>query len=282
VIPDLLLAALTFYREPARFPHLRDPDAPLPVGLTDLLAATTSLLSDPQIGATAAVLNAQEDECRDSVRFFLKQVMLEAEGDYYRILGIAPDAPRDLIKRHYHYLIRIFHPDKAVGGDSWGGFYALRINEAYNTLGNSAKRKTYDAALASTNALRPDAVHQPASPGYASPRPPGHTAYIVHAGGFSHRTKKVAVLLLLLLLLLFFAQRLYRQNQNPNLRVDTANAISTRVAHVGINPSRQDLVAQGGAVRFNDKSPVEQSLDTRIEMPEPAPAPAPEPERVER
>ena len=234
MIPDLLLAALTFYREPARFPHLRDPGAPLPVGLTDLLAATTSLLSDSQIGATAAALNAQEDECRDSVRFFLKQVMLEAEGDYYRILGVAPDARCDLIKRHYQYLIRIFHPDKAVEGDSWGGLYAPRINEAYNTLGNSAKRKTYDAALASANALRPNAAHQPASTGFASPRPPGGAAYFVDAGGFSPRAKKVAVLLLLLLLLLllFFAQRLYRQNQNPNLRVDTANAISARVAHV--------------------------------------------------
>ena len=133
MIPDLLVAALAFYREPARFPQLRDFGAPLPGGLTDLLAATTSILSDEQITATAAALNATEGECSDSVSFFLKQVMLDADGDYYRILGVASDAPPELIKRHYQYLIRIFHPDKGIAGDSWDDVYAPRINEAYNT-----------------------------------------------------------------------------------------------------------------------------------------------------
>ena len=67
MIPDLLVAALAFYREPARFPQLRDAGAPLPAGLTDLLAATTSLLSDEQITATADGLNATDDECRLSL-----------------------------------------------------------------------------------------------------------------------------------------------------------------------------------------------------------------------
>ena len=163
MIPELLVAALAFYREPARFPQLRDVAAPLPAGLTDLLAATTSLLSDEQITATAAALNATEGECRDSVSFFLKQVMLDAAGDYYRILGVTPDASAELIKRHYQYLIRIFHPDKGVASDSWDDVYAPRINEAYNTLRNGAKRNAYDAALVTADGPRSDAVRQPAT-----------------------------------------------------------------------------------------------------------------------
>ncbi|MDC0362909.1 J domain-containing protein, partial [Halioglobus sp.] len=269
MIPDLLVAALAFYREPARFPQLRDVAAPLPAGLTDLLAATTSLLSDEQITATAAALNATEGECRDSVSFFLKQVMLDADGDYYRILGVAPDAPAELIKRHYQYLIRIFHPDKGLASDSWDDVYAPRINEAYNTLRNEAKRNAYDAALTATDRPRADAARQPATTGPAPAAPRGRAAYATSTAGFSARAKQATVLGLVLVLV-FLAQLLYRQNQKPNLRVATADTGSESIAEADITMPRQDLSGQHGAVRFNDQPLVAVAVSARTAQAAPA------------
>ncbi len=147
MIPELLYLALDFYREPRRFTALRDPHAPLPPGIGELLAAPANCLGEDRIGATAARLNASVAECRDCVPFFIKQVLLETEGDYYRVLGLSRDAGQEQVKTHYFYLMRLFHPDRDVHNEGWDTLYAPRINEAYNTLRNPEKRGAYDQSL---------------------------------------------------------------------------------------------------------------------------------------
>jgi len=64
--------------------------------------------------------------------------------NYYRILHVQPDAPVELIKASYRTLMHKMkhHPD--LGGDHET---AVIINEAYDTLIDSKKRKAYDASL---------------------------------------------------------------------------------------------------------------------------------------
>lgn len=61
--------------------------------------------------------------------------------NYYRILHVQPDAPREIIKASYRTLMQKLrhHPD--LGGDSWN---ASILNEAYAILTDPEKRSAYD------------------------------------------------------------------------------------------------------------------------------------------
>lgn len=59
--------------------------------------------------------------------------------DYYNILGVSKDASQDDIKTAFRKKAHEFHPDK--GGDEEK---FKEVNEAYQVLGNEAKRKQYD------------------------------------------------------------------------------------------------------------------------------------------
>lgn len=59
--------------------------------------------------------------------------------DYYTLLGVDRNAPTEDIKRAYKKLASMHHPDK--GGDAEK---FKQVQEAYDTLGDPAKRQMYD------------------------------------------------------------------------------------------------------------------------------------------
>ncbi|MFC1625402.1 molecular chaperone DnaJ [Patescibacteria group bacterium] len=60
--------------------------------------------------------------------------------NYYNILGIEKNAPKEEIKKAYRKLAQKFHPDKPSGDES----KFKEINEAYYILGDEKRRSEYD------------------------------------------------------------------------------------------------------------------------------------------
>jgi curved DNA-binding protein len=63
--------------------------------------------------------------------------------DYYKILGIGRDVDEKEIKRVYRQLALKYHPDKNPGNKQAEERFK-EINEAYEVLGDPAKRRKYD------------------------------------------------------------------------------------------------------------------------------------------
>jgi curved DNA-binding protein len=65
--------------------------------------------------------------------------------DYYRTLGIKPDADLKTIKSAYRKLAKEYHPDRHVGGKSktWEEKFK-KVQEAYEILRDAEKREQYD------------------------------------------------------------------------------------------------------------------------------------------
>ncbi|TQV64844.1 MAG: J domain-containing protein [Halothiobacillaceae bacterium] len=62
--------------------------------------------------------------------------------DYYAVLGVAPDAPHELIRLAYRRLARQYHPDINREAGAEERFKA--INEAHDVLADAARRAAYD------------------------------------------------------------------------------------------------------------------------------------------
>ena len=88
--------------------------------------------------------------------------------DYYKVLGVARDADDRTIKQAYRRLARKHHPDVSRAKGSADRF--KEINEAYEVLSDSEKRKRYDS-------LGPDWQR------YAQPGAGPFEGFRVHFGG---------------------------------------------------------------------------------------------------
>lgn len=65
--------------------------------------------------------------------------------DYYKVLRVERTASAEEIKKSYHRLARIFHPDRNPDPGSVKHFN--EINEAYKVLGNLESRLKYSMLL---------------------------------------------------------------------------------------------------------------------------------------
>jgi curved DNA-binding protein len=63
--------------------------------------------------------------------------------DYYKVMGLTPEATGEEIKKAYRGLALQYHPDRNRG-DSSCEDHLKEVNEAYQILGDEQKRRQYD------------------------------------------------------------------------------------------------------------------------------------------
>jgi molecular chaperone DnaJ len=85
--------------------------------------------------------------------------------NFYEILGVAPTATTETIRRAFRDRAKERHPDTEAGTEA----AMVRLNQAYDTLKDARKRRAYDATLAPV--LTP--FEAPPRPTRPKPRPTG-------------------------------------------------------------------------------------------------------------
>ena len=70
---------------------------------------------------------------------------------YYQVLGVLSTAEDLVIRAAYRSLSNKYHPYKCVGDAKYAHDRMIEINLAYETLGDSGKRRQYDEQLKSKN-----------------------------------------------------------------------------------------------------------------------------------
>ena len=148
---DIVDWALACYRTPLAYQDRLSLAAALPEGMDRLLWLANG--SPEALEAGVQQTGARPQELRDAARFCVQQLCFAREADPYRVLGVEPGAPPERIKEHYRLLMRLFHPDRAVGRETWTEHYASRVNEAWTALSRSQNHAVQD---------RPPALRIPA------------------------------------------------------------------------------------------------------------------------
>ncbi|KAJ2471490.1 mdj1 protein precursor [Coemansia sp. RSA 2322] len=94
--------------------------------------------------ACASKLNMlnKPSEMPKHARFIHSSRAARASEDYYSVLNVPRDASQSDIKKAYYQLAKKYHPDANKAASAKDKF--IKIQEAYDTLSDEAKRKTYD------------------------------------------------------------------------------------------------------------------------------------------
>jgi len=125
--PRGIAVALDLARMPALAQSMEKP--PLP---TDILEIMRIAAGSPEICQSASQVTGQPPAVLiEAARFYLQQMLLRPDADSYRVLGLAPDASRELARRHMQCLLQWLHPD--VNRD-WDSAYAKRVLKAWREV----------------------------------------------------------------------------------------------------------------------------------------------------
>lgn len=138
-----LEVAIALWRMPSMRAALRE--RPLPEGVGEVIELAAG--NRERVAHAAERLQEPAADVLEAARFYVREVLLAAEGDAYRTLGLAPDAHGADIKAHHRALQHWLHPDRR--GDDWDSVFAARINTAWSLLRTPERRASYDALQAS-------------------------------------------------------------------------------------------------------------------------------------
>lgn len=83
----------------------------------------------------------------DGANFVISRMHFNPEDNYYLTLGVPENASPEEIRERWKRLMLLYHPDVQVENEEWVSERAKKVNEAYTTLKDPAKRQAYDRRL---------------------------------------------------------------------------------------------------------------------------------------
>ncbi len=87
---------------------------------------------------------------------------MSLQRNYYEVLGLAPSATTDQIKKKYRELARKYHPDIAQDKDFSQRVFT-QINQAYRVLADPDRRAQYNSTLGAIKPVAPAPAPTPAA-----------------------------------------------------------------------------------------------------------------------
>lgn len=119
---------------------------PLPSGILDVIRLASGCRETSSAAET--MYGAEPAFSRDAAVLYIQEVLFHANSDYYRVLGVQPDADQTELREHFFSLMKWLHPD--VSGASWEAPFVTRVTVAWNALKTPHRRADYDfhAAMA--------------------------------------------------------------------------------------------------------------------------------------
>jgi hypothetical protein len=130
--------AVDLVRSPSSVKRLRD--APLPSDVEILLRVAAG--DEAALSEAANATACSQKSVRDAAIFYIEQILLHPDADYYRVLGAHPDASAAELRRNMALLLRWLHPDHRSGAER--SVFASRVTRAWGELKTEEKRAAYD------------------------------------------------------------------------------------------------------------------------------------------
>jgi hypothetical protein len=128
--PRGIALALDLARMPALAHSVESPALP-----TDIFDIMRIAAGAPESCQSASQVTGQPPAVLiEAARFYLQQMLLRPDADSYRVLGLPPDASRELARRHMRCLLQWLHPD--VNRD-WDSVYAERVLKAWREVSSN-------------------------------------------------------------------------------------------------------------------------------------------------
>lgn len=119
---------------------------PLP---SDVLTVIRIAARSPEsLEAAAGSTGRRPEQLREAAVAYLQQVLFTRDGNAYRVLGVGPDAPQELIGQHMRWLMKWLHPDRDRG--DWESAFAERVASAWDDLKSPERRARYDSRMGGT------------------------------------------------------------------------------------------------------------------------------------
>jgi hypothetical protein len=188
--------ALDLLQSPSGVKLLRA--APLPADVSTILriAAGDEEASRQAVDATRHSANS----IREAAAFYIEQILLHPDADYYRVLGARPEASAAELRRNMALLIRWLHPDQQNVAET--SVFAARVTRAWSELKTEERRAAYDlsrrrASAQKSKITKKQGAQQHSNSPRAAPRGRTHRLSRLHVS----RAPQPGILMRVLLML---------------------------------------------------------------------------------